>query len=206
MTSRVYRTPALELPAGRREWSLADDDHRQLGVRQHLLRLAAEQHRRHAAPAVRRHHDGVALVLLRRGEDRFPRRGGDRIRRLAFDARRLRLRRDAVEDLLARPRRRASRIPCATPARRRRRRRTRASGSRAPRRTPSAWRRRPARGRWRASPPCRRASSHPLRPAGSCTSPLLEWGYHVHFRLHLRSRVDRNQWPLRAIKRRARRD
>ena len=42
----------------------------------------------------------VALVLLRRCEDRFPGRGRDRIRRLAFDARRGGLGGDPGEDLL----------------------------------------------------------------------------------------------------------
>src|SRR5690606_37029367 len=53
---------------------LADDQHRDGGVRQHLRGLAAEQHLLHAAPAMRRHHDEIAAVELGVSDDGFGRR------------------------------------------------------------------------------------------------------------------------------------
>src|SRR3977135_4326344 len=52
----------------------AHDDHRHLGMGEYFLSFAAEKKRRHAAAAMRCHHDRVAFLLFCGGQERFPRR------------------------------------------------------------------------------------------------------------------------------------
>ena len=67
-------------------------------MRQHMLRLAAQQHARQAAPAMRCHHDQVAPVLLGNRDDGV----GDEVRPLGQrhrrDTDRLGRRLHAVDD------------------------------------------------------------------------------------------------------------
>src|SRR4051812_38260485 len=56
-----------------RNMSLATDQHRGLGVAEHLRGLAAEHEAAQRAAAVRGHHDQVAFGVLRRLDDAFPR-------------------------------------------------------------------------------------------------------------------------------------
>src|SRR5438105_8604666 len=65
----------------------ADDDHRQLGMGEYFLSLAAEEECRYAAAAMRCHDDRVAFLLPRGGQDRFPRRGCDGLNRGESNAR-----------------------------------------------------------------------------------------------------------------------
>src|SRR5437016_10331063 len=51
---------------------LADDQHRDLRMREHARRLAAEDHPAEPAAAMRGHGDGVALALARSLEDPLP--------------------------------------------------------------------------------------------------------------------------------------
>jgi hypothetical protein len=66
-------TPSARPRPGEAACPLAADQHRGLGVRQHLGRLAAEHHRGKAPPSVRRHEDEIAPLRVGRLDDRLVR-------------------------------------------------------------------------------------------------------------------------------------
>ena len=70
-----------------RRAKLAGDQHRDLGVSEHLLGLAAEQHPGESAAAVRGHENEIALLLLRHGEDGIGGKVAGQVDALAADAR-----------------------------------------------------------------------------------------------------------------------
>jgi hypothetical protein len=67
---RIFLSCRGRVDAGQRR-----TQHRDIAMGQHVLRLAAQQQALEAPAAMRRHHDQVALVLLRRGQDRLGRPG-----------------------------------------------------------------------------------------------------------------------------------